>query len=323
MKANLNRFVNAFNSFVSNHLPLVFRTMSPTRAPSTLPLLEKRCAKFDMGTQHWPEPGRQEPQCWHRPSRSSCTWPSSTIPPRVWLLTTCKLLTCGPNLGIFPLWKVQKIKSHFYSGRSAQIRKLKKTNQVQDSISYQNPSVQVLILIFDFSPSPNGYSLNCYYYIIRVQAVLKKPCWQDIHLCPDLLTGSSGKNEVHKCWKTVAISSGLGDNMQGQTFSNYFYSEPMINADLKFVATITTSSRVKNFQLCKFFQKTTSFLANLRKNMKFTHLFGRFTHIFSKTMEILHFHFNFSKKMDHSYLYWNLRFFIVTKNSPNLRIFSV
>ena len=120
MKANLNRFVNAFTSFVSNHFPFVFRTMSPTRAPSTRPLLEKRCAKYDMGTQHWPEPGRQEPQCWHRPSRSSCTWPSSTIPPRVWLLTTCKLLTCGPNLGIFPLWKVQKIKSHFYSGRSAQ-----------------------------------------------------------------------------------------------------------------------------------------------------------------------------------------------------------
>ena len=31
-------------------------------------------------------------------------------------------------------------------------------------------------------------------------------------------------------------------------------------ADLKFVATVATSSRVNFFQLCKFFQKTTQFL---------------------------------------------------------------
>ena len=39
------------------------------------------------------------------------------------------------------------MKSHFCSRRSAQIKKLRKTNQVQNSISYRNVSVQVLILI--------------------------------------------------------------------------------------------------------------------------------------------------------------------------------
>ena len=33
---------------------------------------------------------------------------------------------------------------------------MKKTNQVQNSISYYNPIAQVLILIFDFSSSPSG-----------------------------------------------------------------------------------------------------------------------------------------------------------------------
>ena len=49
------------------------------------------------------------------------------------------------------------MKSQKDSRRSAQIKKLKKTNQVYNSISYENPSEQVLILIFDFSPSPNGH----------------------------------------------------------------------------------------------------------------------------------------------------------------------
>ena len=41
------------------------------------------------------------------------------------------------------------------------MKKLKKTNQVQNSISYQNPSVQVLVLIFDFSPSPSKHCRQC------------------------------------------------------------------------------------------------------------------------------------------------------------------
>ena len=43
------------------------------------------------------------------------------------------------------------MKSNFCSRRSTQIKKLKKTNQVQNSISHQNPSVQVLILKFGSS----------------------------------------------------------------------------------------------------------------------------------------------------------------------------
>ena len=39
------------------------------------------------------------------------------------------------------------------------MKKVKKKNQVQNSISLEYLNVRVLILIFDFSPSPNRYGL--------------------------------------------------------------------------------------------------------------------------------------------------------------------
>ena len=45
-----------------------------------------------------------------------------------------------------------------------------------------------------------------------------------------------------------------------------------------------------------FSRKQRASLQNLRASMIFPHEFGKFTHLFSKTIEILHLHFNFNKK---------------------------
>ena len=51
--------------------------------------------------------------------------------------------------------------------------------------------------------------------------------------------------------------------------------------DLKLFTTVATGGRVKFSQVVQIsFQKTTRFLQNLRRNMKFTHLFDEFTQIF-------------------------------------------
>ena len=80
---------------------------------------------------------------------------------------------------------------------------------------------------------------------------------------------------------------------------------------------------LKNFQLCKFFQKATHFYANLRRNMKYTHLFGKFTHLFPQIIKILHFLLNFNQGKDKNCFYWNLPCFIVSKKSYNLHVFTV
>ena len=53
---------------------------------------------------------------------------------------------------------------------------------------------------------------------------------------------------------------------------------------------------------CKFFSSCVIFsrkqrvsLQNLRRNMKFTHMFGKLTHTFSKTFDIYIFHFQQKK----------------------------
>ena len=49
--------------------------------------------------------------------------------------------------------------------------------------------------------------------------------------------------------------------------------------------------------MCNFSRKQRISLQNLRKNMKFTHTFGKFTLTFSKTIKTYIFmHFNFNKK---------------------------
>ena len=56
---------------------------------------------------------------------------------------------------------------------------------------------------------------------------------------------------------------------------------PPHQAYLKFVATVTTGGRI-NFSSCaKFSRKQRVSLQNLQRNMKFTHLFGKFAHTFS------------------------------------------
>ena len=68
---------------------------------------------------------------------------------------------------------------------------------------------------------------------------------------------------------------------------------------------------------CKIFPSCVNFsrkqrcsLSNLHRNMKFTQLFGDFTHISFKTIEIMHIHFNFNKR---DYQCSHKRCFIVAK----------
>ena len=67
----------------------------------------------------------------------------------------------------------------------------------------------------------------------------------------------------------------------------------------------------KIFPSCvNFSRKQRGSLSNLHRNMKFTQLFGNFTHISFKTIEIIHIHFNFNKR-DHQCSH--KRCFIVAK----------
>ena len=67
----------------------------------------------------------------------------------------------------------------------------------------------------------------------------------------------------------------------------------------------------KIFPSCVIFsRKQRGSLSNLHRNMKFTQLFGNFTHISFKTIEIIHIHFNFNKR-DHQCSH--KRCFIVAK----------
>ena len=120
---NLRGLANALTSFASNHFPRVFLTISPTRAPSTLPWCQE-----DWWNDN-PSPPHQELQCWLRPSRPSCKSSLSTNPPLLSFPETCKKAS------------------------------------------------------FDWGS----------------KIVLKMY----------LPTGSSGKKEVHRCWNTLAIRSGL------------------------------------------------------------------------------------------------------------------
>ena len=73
----------------------------------------------------------------------------------------------------------------------------------------------------------------------------------------------------------------------------------------------------KNMSSCvNFSRKQHSFLQNLRRNMKFTHLFDKINTFFPKLLKF----YIFSSII---HLYWNLRCFIVGKIKCNLRIFSV
>ena len=88
---------------------------------------------------------------------------------------------------------MQKIKSHFYSGKSAQIKKLKETKQVKYSIPHQNPSAQVLILKFgslgpiSLSPS-NHVNVNTLFkflqtlWNLKVCSELRPDCGLDLIL---------------------------------------------------------------------------------------------------------------------------------------------
>ena len=64
--------------------------------------------------------------------------------------------------------------------------------------------------------------------------------------------------------------------------------------DLKFLAAVTTFENI--YHLCKFSREHRVSLQNLRTNMNFSHEFGKFSHLFSKTIEILHFPFVLNKK---------------------------
>ena len=50
----------------------------------------------------------------------------------------------------------------------------------------------------------------------------------------------------------------------------------MARPDLKFVATDATSGLIKIFHLCNCYRKQCVPLENLNRNMKFTHLIGKF-----------------------------------------------
>ena len=70
--------------------------------------------------------------------------------------------------------------------------------------------------------------------------------------------------------------------------------------DLEFVP---TSIREFFFlQAVLIFQENSGFPCKVFRNMKFTLLFGEFTHNFSPKIEILHCHFNFNKKGPKSFI---------------------
>ena len=75
-----------------------------------------------------------------------------------------------------------------------------------------------------------------------------------------------------------------------EMFAVTFLRTDRNGADLKFVATVVSNC-------VNFTRKQRLSLQNLRRNMKFTHIFGKFTHTFSKTIEIyILLHFIFNKK---------------------------
>ena len=86
---NLRGLANALTSFASNHFPRVFLTISPTRAPSTLPWCQE-----DWWNDN-PSPPHQELQCWLRPSRPSCKSSLSTNPPLLSFPGTCIRASCS------------------------------------------------------------------------------------------------------------------------------------------------------------------------------------------------------------------------------------
>ena len=57
--------------------------------------------------------------------------------------------------------------------------------------------------------------------------------------------------------------------------------------------------------------------------MKFTHLFGKFTHTFSSKLLKIYILISISTKKDQNDLYWNLRCFIFSKNGRDFRVFGV
>ena len=69
------------------------------------------------------------------------------------------------------------------------------------------------------------------------------------------------------------------------------------HADLKFVTTVTTGSRLKQISSClNSSRKQSVSLQNLRRNMKFTNLFGKITHTFPPKLLKLHIFISISTK---------------------------
>ena len=80
---------------------------------------------------------------------------------------------------------------------------------------------------------------------------------------------------------------------------SFFPSQPLLSLAIRLEICRDRRDRrsCKIFPSCvNFSRKQRGSLSNLHRNMKFTQLFGDFTHISFKTIEIMHIHFNFNKR---------------------------
>ena len=123
-------------------------------------------------------------------------------------------------------------------------------------------------------------------------------CWLDLADCENphwgFLRHLPHLDQIHGC--VHPCSRGEKPVEEKVKLPNFSFSKPPFNlttdvdvsawSDLKFVTTVATSGHVKFFQLCKFFQKTTHFLANfLYKYEIHSFIWQVYTHFLSKTFK--------------------------------------
>ena len=125
--------------------------------------------------------------------------------------------------------------------------------------------------------------------------------------CNESRRGSFGKENMNKEFRRgsaalIDVKPGVHDFCYIFTF---VFSKPsewiMRFSDIRYRLEICCDRHdgrsCKNISSCvNFSRKQRGSLSNLHRNMKFTQLFGNFTHISFKTIEIIHIHSSISTK---------------------------
>ena len=116
---------------------------------------------------------------------------------------------------------------------------------------------------------------------------------------------STRSTQGNQIWLTKTWAETDNDNIcieivePVKMLSTYWTAQIVISMTVTYRLEICRDQRsCKIISSCVIFsRKQRVSLQNLRENMKFTHIFGKFTHTFSKTIEIYIFlHFIFNKK---------------------------